>query len=313
MTLKQNDDRAQFYQQLKAGTVPHAILLSGAEAGQVLAVGKEFAAALLCAEASLEGACGSCLRCQLFQEGNQPDFKFLDKAEDRLIKVERIRSEVIADLYISPQFGTRKVYLICADELNEQGQNILLKSLEEPPEGVYFILPAVEKARLLPTVLSRLAEYHIMPSTNASAELTGAGDIDFTRLRNLFFGLVSFTRADLLLEGLDYLLGERENIDKYLRELQDLLRDLAFALSDPQFLADDLTVIDEYERTKALANRMRENSETAINCLSDSLKASLELEQALAVNSSLEVSLGQYLLALRRNLAKAVKSDEIDK
>lgn len=77
--------------------------------------------------------------------------------KEKNIKVERVRQVVCADLQMRPQFGRRKIYLIAADYLNEQGQNALLKSLEEPPDYCFFLLTVIGAERLLPTILSRVS------------------------------------------------------------------------------------------------------------------------------------------------------------
>jgi DNA polymerase-3 subunit delta' len=88
--------------------------------------------------------------------GVHPDYRELELQEkEKVIPVDAVRQRIGADLYHQPQLGMRKVYLVDADALNEQGQNALLKSLEEPPPYAIFLLTALSARHLLPTIVSR--------------------------------------------------------------------------------------------------------------------------------------------------------------
>lgn len=140
------------------GIPGHAYVFAGPDGIGKTLLAREFAQALLCKAPTADGACGRCDSCRHFGNGVHPDFKSLQlESKEKNIKVERVRQSVCADLNMRPQFGSRKVYLIAADFLNEQGQNALLKSLEEPPDYVFFILTVISPERLLPTILSRVS------------------------------------------------------------------------------------------------------------------------------------------------------------
>ena len=100
-----------------------------------------------------------------------PDFRQLaPRPDERNIRIELLRREVIADSQMRPQFGPRKVYLIEADYLAETGQNALLKTLEESPPGVYYLLTVKREEDLLPTVRSRAMRVHLGPSDTGQLE-----------------------------------------------------------------------------------------------------------------------------------------------
>ncbi len=140
-----------------SGEPGHAYVLTGPAGIGKSTFAQAFAQALLCYQPTAQGACGNCESCRHFAHQAHPDFrKLLLDPKDKGIKVERVRQTIQADIALRPQFGRRKVYLIAADYLNEQGQNTLLKSLEEPPDFVTFILMASGPEKLLPTLLSRL-------------------------------------------------------------------------------------------------------------------------------------------------------------
>ncbi|HMN06349.1 MAG TPA: DNA polymerase III subunit gamma/tau [Flavobacteriales bacterium] len=97
--------------------------------------------------------CGQCPSCKTFEEGHSLNIFELDAASNN--SVEDIRN-LIQQVQIAPQVGTRKVYII--DEvhmLSSQAFNAFLKTLEEPPSYAIFILATTEKHKILPTILSR--------------------------------------------------------------------------------------------------------------------------------------------------------------
>jgi len=98
-------------------------------------------------------ACGQCAPCKTFDEGHSLSIFELDAASNN--SVDDIRN-LILQVSIAPQVGTKKVYII--DEVHMLSQaafNAFLKTLEEPPSYAIFILATTEKHKILPTILSR--------------------------------------------------------------------------------------------------------------------------------------------------------------
>ena len=149
------------------GDPSHAVLFTGEKGSGRHEFAKEFAKALLCSSPTDDGACGKCNNCTYFDAETHPDFIHLFDPNKKAIKVEDVRNKVVSDIRIGSQISKRKVYLIEGDELNEAGQNALLKSLEEPPENINFILICEEADSLLPTVLSRTVEYKLQNYTKS--------------------------------------------------------------------------------------------------------------------------------------------------
>ena len=143
------------------GDPHHAFLFTGAEGSGRHEFSREFSKALLCSSPNEDGACGNCDNCRYFDAGTHPDFICLFDINGKNIKVEDVRSRIVSDIRIGSQISKRKVYLIEGGELNEAGQNALLKSLEEPPSDVIFIIICKDAQELLPTVLSRTVEYKL--------------------------------------------------------------------------------------------------------------------------------------------------------
>ena len=169
-------------EQLKAvvsdGKASHAYLfLGGAGAGKRL-IANTFAKALQC-EGSGMKPCGNCRSCQAFDHKNHPDviyFQALEKPPKYTI--EDVRKQIVETVDLKPFQYDRKIYIIeKADTLNVQAQNALLKTLEEPPAHVMFLLLAERAEAFLPTILSRVVTMKIRPlSEETVAEhLMGTG------------------------------------------------------------------------------------------------------------------------------------------
>jgi len=132
------------------------ILLTGPSGSGKKKIANLIAQALLCHAPTAEGACENCTSCHYFDQGNHLDFSILAaESGKKTIPTASVRSE-LSDLVRYPRLGKRRVILIDADELNEQGQNVLLKTLEEPLPHVRLILTSSDQSRLLPTVISRV-------------------------------------------------------------------------------------------------------------------------------------------------------------
>lgn len=146
---------------LSRGKASHFYLICGPAGSGKRTLAKLLAAALMC-----EGEnqpCGICSGCRKVMAGLHPDFITVDDPEKKTVPVDLIR-RAMADIYIQPNEGKRKIYMIPrGQDLNLSGQNALLKILEEPPPYGAFLLLTDNPERLLPTVRSRCVELPLQP------------------------------------------------------------------------------------------------------------------------------------------------------
>jgi DNA polymerase III subunit delta' len=151
---------ASLIQMLKENRLPHALLFTGPEGIGKQRVARHLAKALLC-DKSPEG-CGNCPACELLDQEKHPDLLLLKPEEGRL-KIDSIR-EIKKDLSFSPLMGTVRVVLVIdAHTMNAAAANALLKTLEEPPVGTYFILITHSMGWLPKTIVSRCQKIRFSP------------------------------------------------------------------------------------------------------------------------------------------------------
>lgn len=135
-----------------------AYLFCGSRGTGKTSVARIFAKAINCLQLKVDGnPCGNCQNCQAFADGTMMDIVEIDGASNN--GVDHIR-ELIEKAWFQPSFGKFKVYII--DEvhmLSKPAFNALLKTLEEPPEHVKFILATTEFDKILETIVSRTQRY----------------------------------------------------------------------------------------------------------------------------------------------------------
>ena len=148
---------------LKQNKIAHAYLFSGPRGTGKTSVARLFAKALNCS-AGIGHQCNVCDNCIQISEGQHPDVIEIDAASNS--GVQEVRN-LIEKVKYAPMKGRYKVYII--DEVHmmtASAFNALLKTLEEPPEYVVFILCTTEPYKLLPTILSRCQRFEFNKITD---------------------------------------------------------------------------------------------------------------------------------------------------
>jgi DNA polymerase III subunit delta' len=184
---------------------PHALLLHGQAGIGKLHFAQHLAKGLLCEAPAANGEpCGACAACRWFEQGNHPDYRMVvpealaaeagasgvappeekgdaddgkkTRAPSKEIKIEQVRALLDFCGVGSHRGGARVVLVYPAEALNAASANALLKTLEEPPAGVVFLLVSARIDRLLPTIVSRCRQWPMPTPMPERAQVWLAGE-----------------------------------------------------------------------------------------------------------------------------------------
>ena len=143
---------------IKRGKVSHAFLFAGPRGTGKTSCAKIFAKALNCTNLQDGEPCNECANCIAADKGSMPDIMEIDAASNN--GVDEIR-EIRDKVKYAPTEGKYKVYIIDEVHMLSMGAfNALLKTLEEPPEHVVFILATTELQKVPATIISRTQRYN---------------------------------------------------------------------------------------------------------------------------------------------------------
>ena len=309
------------------GEPGHAFLFVGAAGIGKKTLAREYAKGLLCEHPTENGGCGKCHNCIYMREHTHPDYRelLLPKGEKN-IKVADVRSKILSDVGIMSQIASRKVYLIDADGLAEEGQNALLKTLEEPPKHVTFLLTVSDESKLLPTILSRTVQIRLVPNTETEvisalkaqqpdilddeAELYArfSGGIigyalDLTQttwlvdawdeLLTMVLGLPEATRTELLTEKYSFFDEERDHFPEMLALMNMIFDELAILSAGS---ADNLHDGSKKDKMNSVLKKHHITTEQIAKCSHILTTAS----KAYKANGNFEILVCRMLLALKK-------------
>ena len=267
----------------------HGLLFKGAKGIGKLDLAINFAQSLLCQNPDNTGyPCGKCPSCHWFEQGSHPDYRLLQpealnldgeesddiksvsgKKPSRQISVDQIRG--LADFFgMSAHQGGRRVIVIHpAEAMNINAANALLKNLEEPPQGLLFILVSHKPQQLLLTILSRCVTFTLSsPDTETATRWLSEQGI---RKPAEILAVSGFSP----LQAVQLVAGLGEEHDKLLRAIR-MPQDLdVFALAETLQKSEQTLVVQWLQQwcydlsSMKLAGRVRyhPNEESAIKKL----------------------------------------------
>ena len=321
--------------QMIEGNLPQSFLITGADGIGKHVFARELAKTLICEHPTKEGSCGVCTCCKYFEAGTHPDFKLIEADEGRKnIRIADLRSSISSDIMINPQIAARKVYLINAQQLGNDSQNLLLKSLEEPPKGVAFILICSDSSRIIPTIMSRITELKlrsytgdeiktIVTSVDGGKELpqekldfiagfssgipgraiTLITDEEFAESRDKVFDLVirmpELTLTDILVDEFQYWDKNHGKIDELLLLLLWTLGDLSLLLATV-----DRSGIKNKDKEEVLIKFLKSHPGITLVNISAAAEAVTEFAKGLKVNVNFEAACCSMFLKIYKELAQ---------
>jgi DNA polymerase-3 subunit delta' len=174
---------------VRRGRVPQSLLFAGPDGVGKRAVAVALAQAINCPRrGSGDDACGTCTTCERIARGVHTDVVIVDRGDDASIKIDVVRDRVLDAVGYRPFEAARRVFIIdSAEDLGEQAQDALLKTLEEPPPSAVLILVTAFPDVLRPTIQSRCRRLRFGPLAEADVErvLARREKIDARQARSL--------------------------------------------------------------------------------------------------------------------------------
>ena len=304
--------------------VSHAYIFNGpAQSGKMM-LAKSFAMALQCQQKGTEG-CMACHSCRQALSDNHPDIIYLQHEKPNTISVDDIRRQINSDIAVKPYASTYKIYIIDeAEKMNQQAQNALLKTIEEPPAYAVILLLTANSDVFLPTILSRcitlnvkavadekirsflMKEYQIpdykadictaFAQGNVGKAIQLAGSEDFNEIKNSALQLLKRIKEIELYEMMEAI----KQISNYKLEINDYFdimtiwyRDVLLykATSD----ANHLIFRDEVYNIKKQA------SKSSYEGIENIIKALDKAKQRLNANVNFELVMELLLLTMKEN------------
>lgn len=209
---------------MRKDLLAHAYLFYGPAGSGEYELAGSVAQALNCAQFP-EGPCEDCLSCQKIARRTHPDVHWI-APEGKMIRIEQVR-QVVKSASLQPREGRRQIFILeAAQGLTPEAANSLLKTLEEPPPAVVFILLAEKPGQLPPTVVSRC---QVFPLCSAAGP-PERGET-FLPLSGEAAAFLAALRQERELSALSGQLAGKENLPDFLNAVLTLLRDLLVLLS----------------------------------------------------------------------------------
>ncbi|MGN0466116.1 MAG: DNA polymerase III subunit delta' [Lachnospiraceae bacterium] len=199
--------------------ISHAYIFEGEKGSGKKAIADAFSTALEC-EKKEKDSCGVCHSCVRANSHSHPDIIWVEHEKENIISVDEVRKKINHDIMMKPYSGPYKIYIVDeAEKLNEQAQNALLKTIEEPPEYAVIILLTTNAGIFLPTIISRCITLHFKPVEYKEVEKYILDHVDMDPDKVKF--LVKYSMGNI---GKAMRLAQSEEFDEMRKDCVHLLR-----------------------------------------------------------------------------------------
>lgn len=219
------DIKKYFKKAIKADKLSHSYIFEGPKGIGKKSMALALAKSLLCQ--GEQKPCGKCKACTLVEADTHPDIIKVEK-DTRTTKIDTIRDQLVKSMDVKPYQGPYKIIIVTeADTITVEGQNAMLKTIEEPPSYGIVILITENLAKLLPTIKSRCIHLRFNPLSQAEV-MDYLEDYDLDPSQKEIYaqfaeGSIGITKK--LIEDENFL-EERKKSISYLLDLQkaDLMK-----------------------------------------------------------------------------------------
>lgn len=218
--LGNEDAKKYFIKAVNDKQLSHSYIFEGPYGVGKNTFALELAKFVLCENKEGDRPCNKCQSCHMINAGTHPDVIQIEK-DTKVTKIENIRENIIKEIDIKPYRSAHKFIIVkSADSINVQGQNAILKTIEEPPSYAVIILACENIASLLPTIKSRCIVVRFNPLSTEQMEdylkqqgVVGTEQEVYARLAEGCIGVMQD-----ILEDENYLALRKESVN-YLQRL----------------------------------------------------------------------------------------------
>ena len=280
------DAKTYFKKAVKEKQLSHGYIFEGAHGVGKNTFAIELAKFILCEQKEGDRPCNECKSCSMINAGTHPDVIYIDK-DTKVTKVETIRENIVREMDIKPYQSDYKIIIVkAADSISIQGQNAMLKTIEEPPGYGIIILVCENLASLLPTIKSRCIVVRFNPIQKEQMKnylehrgITGVQQQVFEKISNGSIGVVNEiledeTYLEVRKQSIHYLnrlekaqimdlyeivkevTDDKENIERLLEFWLLWYRDIAVVKATN---SDDLYYKDYYEQLLDMSSKLTYN------------------------------------------------------
>ena len=265
---------------LAKGHASHFYLISGPAGSGKRTLARLLSAALMCDHPG--SPCLGCNPCRKVMENIHPDCITVTDPEHKNVAVKIVR-QIRDDMFIRPNEGNKKIYIF-PQELGVEGQNALLKILEEPPSYGVFLLLTENPQQLLPTIHSRCVHLALQPLTEDV--LRRELEKRMPQAETEAISAAILRSGGFLGQALQLLTDEDSNLPQTQAFLQ------AFAQRDHLLLAQTLVPMEKWKRDQLIPalHQWRIGLQSALQCRSGMVASSQLVAEIAARRSSSELN-----------------------
>lgn len=261
----------------KQNRLPHAVIISGGNSAERKKLAVLLSMWAVCKEQDHRpcGKCGGCIKAKSLMHSDV--YVAEGQGKTGIYNIEELR-KINADTVIKPNEAANKVYIFFDADKNMPviSQNTFLKTLEEPPQNVLFILTCTNSGALLPTILSRATVFHFVAAETVEDEV-------FASAQKIALGIVN-AKEDMLLFASGKLTQKQFALET-LPVVSELLRDGLACSVGGEALSDQTTA-------KALCSRL--TREKLLKLIDTNEKAIIKINQNANLNLLATWLCGEY-------------------
>ncbi|MDF2613831.1 MAG: holB [Clostridia bacterium] len=164
------DAKEYFLKTIDKHKLSHSYIFEGSYGVGKNTFAVELAKLILCESKDEDKPCNVCKACHMIETGNHPDLITIEK-DTKVTKIENIRNNIVREMDTKPYQSDHKIIVVkAADTITIEGQNAMLKTIEDPPKYGIIILICENTARLLPTIKSRCITVRFNPLSKNEIE-----------------------------------------------------------------------------------------------------------------------------------------------